>query len=86
MPHAKIIFSWAPFIQYEQFLLNKNFRQYIKTMIFKNLKDGNTKISPAKNIGNAYRKQQHKCWTFLERIENSTGSKYHLFMTKVTNT
>ena len=30
---AEIIFTKAPFIQYEQFLLNKNFRQYIETIM-----------------------------------------------------
>ena len=32
-PDAKIIFNKAPFIQYKQFLLDKNFRQYIKTTV-----------------------------------------------------
>ena len=31
-PNAKIIFTKAPFIQYEQILLDKNFRQYLKTI------------------------------------------------------
>ena len=30
---AKIIFTKAPFIQYEQFLLDKNFRQYLETIM-----------------------------------------------------
>ena len=35
-PDAKIIFTKAPFIQYEQILLDKSFRQYQKTiMVFK---------------------------------------------------
>ena len=33
MPDAKIIFTKAPFIQYEQILLDKNFRQYLETMM-----------------------------------------------------
>ena len=32
-PDAKIIFTKAPFIQYEQFLLDKTFRQYLETII-----------------------------------------------------
>ena len=32
-PDAKIIFNKAPFIQYEQFLLDKNFGQYIETTV-----------------------------------------------------
>ena len=36
--NAKIIFTKAPFIQYEQILLNKNFRQYLETiMVFKKI-------------------------------------------------
>ena len=30
---AKIIFTKAPFIQYEQILLDKNFRQYLETIM-----------------------------------------------------
>ena len=30
---AKIIFTRAPFVQYEQILLDKNFRQYLKTIM-----------------------------------------------------
>ena len=30
---AKIIFTKAPFVQYEQFLLDKNFRQYLETIM-----------------------------------------------------
>ena len=41
-PDAKIIFTKAPFLQYEQFLLDKNFRQYLETIMVskKNTKDG----------------------------------------------
>ena len=35
LPDAKIIFTNIPYVQYEQFRLNDNFRQYIETiMIF----------------------------------------------------
>ena len=38
MPDAKIIFTKAPFIQYVQILLDKNFRQYLEiTMISKKI-------------------------------------------------
>ena len=30
---AEIIFTGAPFIQYEQILLDKNFRQHLKTIM-----------------------------------------------------
>ena len=32
-PYAQIIFTRLPFIQYEQFLLDKNFRQYLETIL-----------------------------------------------------
>ena len=32
-PEAKIIFTKAPFLQYEQFLPDKNFRQYLETIM-----------------------------------------------------
>ena len=32
-PGTKIIFTRAPFVQYKQFLLDKNFRQYIETIM-----------------------------------------------------
>ena len=49
---AQIIFTRAPFIQYEQILLDKNFRQYLDTIIVskKILKNGSSKNTPAKTI------------------------------------
>ena len=32
-PHVKIIFTKAPFVQHEQILLEKNFRQYLERII-----------------------------------------------------
>ena len=32
-PNTKIIFTKAPFIQHEQLLLDKNFRQYLETIM-----------------------------------------------------
>lgn len=32
-PDAKIIFTKVPFVQYGQFLLDKNFRQYLESMM-----------------------------------------------------
>ena len=32
-PDAKIIFTKAPFINYKQILLNKNFRQFLETIL-----------------------------------------------------
>ena len=33
VPHAQIVFLKAPFIQYEQILLTKNFGQYLETIM-----------------------------------------------------
>ena len=50
VPDAKIIFTKAPNIQYEQILLDKNFRQYLETIMYqkKNNKDGNSKNTTTK--------------------------------------
>ena len=32
-PDAQIIFTKAPYIQYEQIVLDKNFRQYLETIM-----------------------------------------------------
>ena len=55
-PDAKIIFTKALFVQYEQFLLDKNFRQYIETIIDfkKNSTYESSKITTPKNIRNFY--------------------------------
>ena len=56
-PDAKIIFTKAPFIQYEQLLLDKNFRQYLETIMVskKILRMGNQKSPKQKtykiNVG-----------------------------------
>ena len=53
-PHVKIIFTKAPFVQHEQILLDKNFRQYLETIIVlkKNLRMGaqNTSIQKTYEI------------------------------------
>ena len=50
--NAKIIFTKALFIQYEQILLDKNFRQYIETIMVsrKILGMGGSKNTDTKNI------------------------------------
>ena len=51
---TKRIFRNAPFIQYEQLLLDKNFRQYLETIMFskKTLRIGTQKSPIQKLIGN----------------------------------
>ena len=47
MPDVKIIFTKAPFIQYEQILLDKNFRQYLETiMVSKKILQMGTQKTP----------------------------------------
>ena len=51
-PDAKIIFTKAPFIQYEQILLDANFRQYLKTlMASKKILRMGTQKAPIQTIG-----------------------------------
>ena len=56
-PDVKIIFTKAPFVQYEQILLDKNFRQYLETIMVskKNLRVWAQKIPMQKtydiNVG-----------------------------------
>ena len=49
---AEIIFTKAQFLQYEQILLDKNFRQYLETIMVskKNIKNGSPKNTPTKYI------------------------------------
>ena len=51
MPDVKIIFTRAAYIQYEQILLDKNFRQYLQTIIKKSqnqTKNGGSKHTDTK--------------------------------------
>ena len=62
----EITFTKAPYIQYEQILLDKNFRQQLETiMVFKkNIKNECSKNSNTKNIQNAERLRLAKCQIF----------------------
>ena len=56
-PDPKIVFTKAPYIQYEQVFLDKNFRQYLETMLSKKvLRMGTQKNTITKII-------QNKHWT-----------------------
>ena len=59
VPDIKIIFTKAPYIQYEQILLDKNARQYLETIMVskktKKTKNGGSKSTDAKKLRN-------KCW------------------------
>lgn len=56
-PNAKIIFTKAPFMQYEQLLLHKNSRQYLgKLKVSKKILGmGAQKNTYTKNMRNKYR-------------------------------
>ena len=56
-PDVKIIFTKATFIQFEQFLLDKNCRQCLETIIIskKNLTNGFAKNTSTKDIQNVCR-------------------------------
>ena len=66
VPDAKTIFAKAPFIQYEQILLDKNFRQYLGTvMVSKNiLRMGTQKNTNTENIWNKCRAGLTRNWLF----------------------
>ena len=63
---AQIIFTKAPFIQYEQILLDKNFKQHLQVVMVskKNIKNGSSKNTTAKNIWNKQRSRFLKRWIF----------------------
>ena len=60
-PGAKIIFTKAPYIQYEQSLLDKNFRQYLETIIV------SKKIIRMGNQKTPLQKTSNKCKTRFNR-------------------
>ena len=54
-PDPKIVFTKAPYIQYEQVFLDKNFRQYLETMVSKKvLRMGTQKNTITKIIQNKH--------------------------------
>ena len=64
--NAEIIFTKAPYIQYEQILLDKNFRQHLETILVskKNIKNGCSKNPNTKNMRNKKRLRLTKCRIF----------------------
>ena len=60
---AEILFTRAPFVQYEQILLDKNFRQHLETIMVskKNIKDGSSKNTDTKDVRNTKRLRLAKC-------------------------
>ena len=63
---AEIIFTRVPFVQYEQILLHKNFRQHLETIMVskKNIKNGSSKKTDTKNVQNTKRLRLAKCRIF----------------------
>ena len=68
-PDAKIIFTKAPFIQYEQILLDKFLRQYLETIMAskENSKNGNIKNTDTKNLRNKCRSRFLGHWLFRDK-------------------
>ena len=64
---AEIIFTRAPFIQYEQILLDKNLRQHLETIMVskKILRVGAQETPIQKNIQNSKRFKIFKCRIFM---------------------
>ena len=60
---AEILFTRAPFVQYEQILLDKIFRQHLETIMVskKNIKDESSKNTNTKNVRNIKRLRLAKC-------------------------
>ena len=60
---AEILFTRAPFVQYEQILLDKNFRQHLETIMVskKKIKDGSSKNTDTKDVRNTKRLRLAKC-------------------------
>ena len=60
---VEILFTRAPFVQYEQILLDKNFRQHLETIMVskKNIKDGSSKNTDTKDVRNTKRLRLAKC-------------------------
>ena len=60
---AEILFTRAAFVQYEQILLDKNFRQHLETIMVskKNIKDGSSKNTDTKDVRNTKRLRLAKC-------------------------
>ena len=62
---AEIIFTRVPFVQYEQILLHKNFRQHLETiMVSKKNINGSSKKTDTKNEQNTKRLRLAKCRIF----------------------
>ena len=63
---AEIILTRAPFVQYEQILLDKNFGQHLETIMVskKILRMGAQKITDTKNVRNSKRLRFVKCRIF----------------------
>ena len=83
-PDAKIIFTKAPFAQYEQFLLDKNLRQYIDTiMILKKILRTGVQRTPQQRT---YEMSVGSDSINVEFVgsNNLIGSKFLLFTTKAT--
>ena len=87
-PDAKIIFTKASFIQYKQSSLDKNFRQYVETIMVskKILMIVVQKIPIRKTYEILYQLALTQLiLIFSDQIGNFIGLKYHWYLIKATN-
>ena len=81
-PDVTIIFTKAPFIQYEQILLDKNFRQYLEIiMVSKKILRMGAQKTPMQVL-----LRTPLTLTFEVQIDNLIGSNCLLSTIKATNT
>ena len=73
-PDARIIFTKALFIQYEQILLDKNFGQYLETlMVSKKILHMGAQKTPIEKTYEINIGQDSKALTFWAQVVNLTG-------------
>ena len=85
-PDVQIIFTKVPYIQCEQILLDKNFRQYLEMIMVskKMLKMGGTQKTSMQKMYEIGTSQDSIDVEFLGQIGNFIGSKYFQFTIKAT--
>ena len=74
---AQIIFNIAPFVQYQQLLPDKNFRQYLETiMVSKKILRMGAQKTPLQKRYEKSKGQDSLNVEFLGSIDNLIGQKY----------
>ena len=86
-PDAQIVFVRVPYLQHEQILFRKNFRQYLETIMLssKVLRMGIQKNPYQKKHTNYKQGLRDLPWTLRVVIDNLIGSKYLCSTVKAIN-